>query len=70
MSFFDRFKQQKLLTFSLLMFTLAVGIVIGTLVSTGVNAATRPRPGARRDSAGDPAGRENPEPVCRTRQAG
>jgi hypothetical protein len=48
MSFFDRFKQQKLLTFSLLMFTLAVGIVIGTLVSTGVNAARGqgPAPGA------------------------
>jgi serine protease Do len=39
MSFFDRFKQQKLLTFSLLVFTLAVGIVIGTLVNTGVHAA-------------------------------
>jgi serine protease Do len=32
-------KQQKLLSSTLMLFTLAIGIVIGTLVNTGVNAA-------------------------------
>ncbi|HLJ51108.1 MAG TPA: Do family serine endopeptidase [Bryobacteraceae bacterium] len=39
MRFFDKMRQQKLLSLSLLMFTLAIGIVIGTLVNTGVKAA-------------------------------
>jgi serine protease Do len=37
--FFDKVKQQKLLSFTLLVFTLSVGIVIGTLANTGVFAA-------------------------------
>ena len=36
---FGKLKQQKVLSFSLLLFTLSIGIVIGTLISTGVNAA-------------------------------
>jgi len=39
MSFFDKLRTQKLLSFTLILFTLAVGVVIGTLVSTGVKAA-------------------------------
>ena len=33
--------QRKLLSFSLVLFTLATGIVIGTLISTGVDAARK-----------------------------
>src|SRR5215472_1411052 len=39
MSFSDRLRTQKLLSFTLILFTLAVGVVIGTLISTGVKAA-------------------------------
>jgi serine protease Do len=39
MSFIDRIRTQKLLSFTLLLFTLCLGIVIGTLISTGVKAA-------------------------------
>ena len=39
MSFFDKMRSQKLLSFSLILFTLSIGVVIGTLVSTGVKAA-------------------------------
>jgi serine protease Do len=39
MSFFDKIRRQKLLSFTLILFTLAIGVVIGTLVSTGVKAA-------------------------------
>ncbi len=39
MSFFERMRQQKLLSITLLLFTLSIGIVIGTLVNTGVRAA-------------------------------
>jgi serine protease Do len=39
MSFIDRVRTQKLLSFTLLLFTLCVGIVIGTLISSGVKAA-------------------------------
>src|SRR6266849_4506183 len=39
MSFFDKMRRQKLLSFSLILFTLSIGVVIGTLVSTGVKAA-------------------------------
>jgi len=39
MSFFDKLRRQKLLSFTLILFTLAIGIVIGTLVSTGARAA-------------------------------
>ncbi len=39
MGFLDRMRQQKLLSLSLLVFTLAIGIVIGTVINTGVFAA-------------------------------
>ena len=39
MSFFDKVRRQKLLSFSLILFTLAIGVVIGTLINTGVKAA-------------------------------
>jgi serine protease Do len=39
MSFFDKLRTQKLLSFTLILFTLAVGIVIGTLITSGVKAA-------------------------------
>ncbi len=39
MSFFDKMRRQKLLSFSLILFTLSIGVIIGTLVSTGVKAA-------------------------------
>ncbi len=39
MSFFDKMRRQKLLSFSLVLFTLSIGVLIGTLVSTGVKAA-------------------------------
>jgi len=39
MSFFDKLRTQKTLSFTLILFTLSVGIVIGTLVSSGVKAA-------------------------------
>ncbi len=38
MPFLQRMKQQKLLSVTLLLFTLALGILIGTLVNTGVRA--------------------------------
>jgi serine protease Do len=39
MTFFDGLRKQKFLSFTLVLFTLAIGILIGTLMSTGVNAA-------------------------------
>jgi serine protease Do len=39
MGLFDKVRRQKLLSFSLLLFTLSLGIVIGTLINTGVRAA-------------------------------
>ena len=39
MKFFDRLRTEKLLSFTLIVFTLAIGVVIGTLVTTGVKAA-------------------------------
>lgn len=39
MSLFNRIRTQKLLSFSLILFTLALGVVLGTLVNTGVKAA-------------------------------
>jgi serine protease Do len=39
MSFFDKVKRQKFLSFTVMLFTLSVGIVIGTLVQTGAKAA-------------------------------
>jgi serine protease Do len=47
MSFFARLRQQKLLSMTLLMVTLSVGIVIGTLINTGVRAkSSSPAPDA------------------------
>ena len=39
MKFFDRLRTEKLFSFTLIVFTLAIGVVIGTLVGTGVKAA-------------------------------
>jgi len=39
MSFFDRLRRQKMLSLTLVLFTLAIGVVIGTLVTTGAKAA-------------------------------
>ena len=39
MRWFKIMRQQKLLSLSLLLVTLSIGIVIGTLVNTGVHAA-------------------------------
>ena len=38
-SFLEKMKQQKLLSVTLLLFTLVLGIVLGTLINTGVKAA-------------------------------
>src|SRR5471030_874671 len=39
MSFFDKLRTQKTLSFTLILFTLSLGIVLGTLVNSGVKAA-------------------------------
>jgi len=39
MRFLDKLRSQKLLSFTLILFTLSIGIVIGTLISSGVKAA-------------------------------
>jgi len=39
MSFYDQVRRQKFLSFTLVLFTLSIGIVIGTLVQTGAKAA-------------------------------
>jgi serine protease Do len=39
MSFLNKMRRQKLLSFSLVLFTLSIGVIVGTLVSTGVKAA-------------------------------
>ncbi len=39
MSLFEKVRRQKLLSFSLLLFTLSIGILIGTLINTNVGAA-------------------------------
>jgi serine protease Do len=46
MSLFDRLRTQKVLSFTLILFTLSVGIVIGTLVNQGVKAAKSEGPAA------------------------
>ena len=38
MRLLEKMRQQKLLSTTLLLFTLSIGIVIGTLVNTGVHA--------------------------------
>jgi len=44
MPFVQKIKQQKLLSFALLLFTLLVGIVIGTVINTGVKAERQTSP--------------------------
>ncbi len=39
MSLFEKVRSQKLLSFTLILLTLSIGVLIGTLVSTGVKAA-------------------------------
>jgi len=48
MKFFNQLRTQKLLSFTLILFTLSIGIVIGTLITSGVKAAkdTTVAPGA------------------------
>jgi serine protease Do len=46
MNLFDRLRTQKVLSFTLILFTLSVGIVIGTLVNQGVKAARSEGPAA------------------------
>ena len=54
MSVFDKLRRQKLLSFTLILFTLSIGIVIGTLINSGSeggeSSITQRR---RRDAAGD-----------------
>ena len=42
MSIFDKLRIEKLLSFTLILFTLSIGIVIGTLINSGVKAAKDP----------------------------
>lgn len=48
MSFFEKLRKQKLLSSTLILFTLSIGILIGTMIDTGVRAAkeTPVAPGA------------------------
>ena len=39
MSFFDKLRTQKLFSFTVILFTLSLGIVLGTLINSGVKAA-------------------------------
>src|SRR5436309_854958 len=39
MNLFDKARSQKLLSFTLILFTLSLGVVIGTLITTGAKAA-------------------------------
>jgi serine protease Do len=39
MNLFDKLRTQKLLSFTLMLFTLSIGIVLGTLINSGVRAA-------------------------------
>src|SRR5436190_11078266 len=39
MKLFDKIREQKLMSMALMLFTLSVGILIGTLINTQVNAA-------------------------------
>jgi serine protease Do len=46
MNLFDRLRTQKVLSFTLILFTLSIGIVIGTLINQGVKAARSDGPAA------------------------
>src|ERR1700686_384150 len=39
MSFLNKMRRQKFLSFTLVLFTLSIGVLVGTMVSTGVKAA-------------------------------
>src|SRR5664279_5803432 len=39
MSLFDKVRTQKMLSFTVMLFTLSIGIVLGTLINSGVKAA-------------------------------
>jgi serine protease Do len=39
MSFYDKVRKQKFLSFTMLLFTMAIGILVGTVLQTGVKAA-------------------------------
>jgi len=39
MSFFEKMRGQKLLSFSLILLTLTIGVLIGTVIQTGTRAA-------------------------------
>ena len=56
MSFFDKLRTQKFLSFTLILFTLSIGIVIGTLITSGVKAAkdNTAAPGASQLTIPDP----------------
>jgi len=56
MSFFDKLRTQKFLSFTLILFTLSIGIVIGTLITSGVKAAKEntAAPGASQLTIPDP----------------
>jgi serine protease Do len=47
MSFVDKLRKEKLLSSTLILFTLSIGILIGTLVNTGVTAKDQAAPGAK-----------------------
>jgi serine protease Do len=51
MSVFDRLRTQKLLSFTLILFTLSIGIVIGTLISSGIKTAKASSNAAAPDAA-------------------
>ena len=53
MNLFDKLRTQKVLSLTLILFTLSVGIVIGTLVNQGVKAAKSDNRRAGGDTAGD-----------------
>lgn len=61
MNWFDTLRRQRLLSFTLILFTLSVGIVIGTLLDTGVKAAKdQPAaPGAKPLTIPDPVEMQN-----------
>src|SRR5690349_1324972 len=56
MSFFDKLRTQKFLSFTLILFTLSIGIVIGSLITSGVKAAkdSTVAPGATQLTIPDP----------------
>ena len=70
MNLFDKLRTQKLLSFTLILFTLECGIVIGTLVNSRASRRQRRLRGARSDPAGDSQPGGTVEFVQPDRQAG